>query len=131
MTRDPSSDDFARALTSLVESAPATPQPPAADGVPRGFLVAADQRGVELARAALSAEMIVGRGVDNALSVQQASLGRKHACVICRGGVVRIHDLKSTGGTFLNGKRIVGEVELKPGDVVHVGAITLTLELLE
>ncbi len=48
-----------------------------------------------------------------------------------RGGTVTIEDLGSLNGTFLNKKRIEGEVEVHSGDNIEVGPVTFFVELLE
>lgn len=45
----------------------------------------------------------------------------RHAEIRVAGGRVVLHDTKSTNGTFVNGRRVSGEAELQPGDVLSFG----------
>jgi S1-C subfamily serine protease len=52
-------------------------------------------------------------------------VSRKHAVIRVKNGselYFRIADLNSSNGTFLNGERIAGEVELLPEDIVELGS---------
>jgi pSer/pThr/pTyr-binding forkhead associated (FHA) protein len=43
-------------------------------------------------------------------------------------GKLIVRDLGSSNGTFVNGKRVLGQQALRPGDVITVGGVTLKLE---
>ena len=49
--------------------------------------------------------------------------GRTHSCAWCRGPYV-IFDLQSTGGTTVNGHRVVQQT-LTPGDVIALAGVSL------
>src|SRR5437879_1773634 len=46
----------------------------------------------------------------------------RHAAVVQRGAAFIVQDLGSKNGTFVNGKRVEGELQLKDGDVIGCGA---------
>jgi pSer/pThr/pTyr-binding forkhead associated (FHA) protein len=73
-------------------------------------------------------ETLIGRGSDVDLLVDDDGVSRRHAKILREpDGTLKIHDLQSTNGTFLNGKRI--EVEaLREGDRVRIGQ-SATLEV--
>ena len=76
----------------------------------------------------LSAERTtVGRVEDNAFQIPEASISSHHCEVILRNGEVRIKDLNSTNGTYLDGQQIT-EAVLKPGQALRLGKIELKLE---
>jgi pSer/pThr/pTyr-binding forkhead associated (FHA) protein len=54
-------------------------------------------------------------------------ISRNHLDVTYDGeqDTCRIEDLKSANGSFVNGQRIAGEVELKDGDTIRMGESTL------
>ncbi len=54
-------------------------------------------------------------------------MSRHHAAVVRDAGAVTVEDLGSSNGTFVNGTRIRGGEEVGPGDVIRLGAVTLTL----
>ncbi len=65
-------------------------------------------------------EMTVGRSEDADVRIDDDSASRIHARFYVRDGVVRVVDLESTNGTFVNDKQ-VRESELRDGDFVQVG----------
>jgi S1-C subfamily serine protease len=52
----------------------------------------------------------------------------RHAAVFKQGGGFLIRDLGSTNGTFLNGRRVRGDLPLEPGDVLQLGPTGPRLE---
>ena len=69
----------------------------------------------------------LGRSSSNDIQVPDEELSRNHCLLEPSGETgVRITDLASANGTFVNGAPLGGEaVELKPGDEIAVGATTL------
>ncbi len=64
----------------------------------------------------------IGRDVGNRLSVQALGLSRHHAELTADiTGRLRVTDLDSTNGTYVNRARINGSALLEEGDVVHFG----------
>ena len=72
-------------------------------------------------------ELTVGREQPGLGAVaDDVELSRRHASFVhTESGGLAVEDLGSTNGTFVNGKRISGRTELRPGDVVQVGATEL------
>ena len=68
---------------------------------------------------------LVGRGEDCAFSLDDPSVSRAHARLSVEGGVLSITDLRSSNGTFVNGKRAVHTSVLRPGNVVSLGDTAL------
>ena len=62
----------------------------------------------------------IGRGLVADVRFEDSHVSRRHAIVAVRGNAVRILDDRSTGGTFVNGRRVT-VAELADGDVVRVG----------
>ena len=67
------------------------------------------------------AEMVIGRIAPAELVIPGQGVSGRHARIITRGGELVIEDLGSTNGTFVNGKRIAGPVQLRSGDEVTLG----------
>lgn len=75
------------------------------------------------------AKFLLGREKDCHFRTS-SSLVSRHHCVVKRDEYsVRIRDLNSRNGTFVNSRRIEGEVALMDGDVVQIGDITLQVTI--
>jgi hypothetical protein len=55
------------------------------------------------------------------------TVSRRHACVRYRDGSWWLRDLGSSNGTYVNGCRVLDEVEVRAGDRVGLGATTYRL----
>ncbi len=69
----------------------------------------------------------VGRVEDNAFPIPEPSVSSHHCEVLLRGGEVRVKDLNSTNGTFIDGQPVT-ESALKPGQILRLGKVDLKLE---
>ena len=70
---------------------------------------------------------ILGRDREAVLWVDVTSVSRHHARIAVSGDDVRIEDLHSKNGTFVNGTPVSGAVPLKDGDEICIGTATMTL----
>jgi hypothetical protein len=71
-------------------------------------------------------EAVLGRGETCEVRVDSSQASRRHAAVRAEGDQVRVRDLGSTNGTFVNGERVEGERALVPGDRIEVGGVAVT-----
>jgi len=69
----------------------------------------------------------IGRGNDNTFQVVAPSVSLRHCEVRLKGDELVVHDLLSTNGTFINGKKIVEGV-LKAGETLRVGEVQLRFD---
>lgn len=69
----------------------------------------------------------IGRRPGLDLTLPSESVSREHAEISCDGKRVSIRDLGSANGTFVNGRRLDEEVELRPGDRIQFGSVELRL----
>ena len=67
---------------------------------------------------------ILGAGDSCDLMIRDASIAHQHAQVDVAGTRVLIQDLGSSGGTFVNGFRVVDQVPVEVGDSVQFGVVT-------
>jgi pSer/pThr/pTyr-binding forkhead associated (FHA) protein len=71
---------------------------------------------------------IIGRREDCDLRIPLGDVSRKHCRVIKEADSVRVEDLGSSNGTYVNGQR-VQEAILQPGDTVKVGPVRFVLQV--
>ncbi len=67
-------------------------------------------------------EITIGRGQDNDITINDASVSRHHATIIQSSSGIMINDNGSSNGTFINGNRIQGECELSNNDILKLGS---------
>jgi hypothetical protein len=71
----------------------------------------------------------IGRGDENEIVLADPSVSRTHAVVDGSGARAVVRDLRSTNGTFVNGRR-VDQHELRDGDELALGNTRLRFEVL-
>jgi pSer/pThr/pTyr-binding forkhead associated (FHA) protein len=71
---------------------------------------------------------IVGRRHDCDLCVPLMVVSRRHCRLSQNNESLKVRDLESRGGTFLNGKRI-SEATVQAGDYLTVGPLTFLLQI--
>lgn len=72
---------------------------------------------------------IIGRHDDCDLYIPLQAVSRKHCRLIKNNQIVKLHDLGSRNGTFLNGKHIKEETAAKAGDYISIGPLTFLLQI--
>ncbi|MDI1442933.1 VIT domain-containing protein [Polyangium sp. 6x1] len=72
--------------------------------------------------------VLLGRG--NGCDVLLGSIGtsRRHARIECQDGRIRVEDLGSSNGTFVNAEPIQRPLDLAPGDVIEICDTCLRIE---
>lgn len=73
----------------------------------------------------------VGRNRDVELPLPDLKLSRRHCQLYYTGDKCMLRDLDSTNGTFVNGTRIKGEVELNDFDRIVIGDTEIEFHYLE
>jgi hypothetical protein len=77
---------------------------------------------------ALEGETVIGREHGSAdVVLADPGISRRHAAVRAGGGRITVTDLGSSNGTYVNGSRLSGEVELADGDEIQVGGTVLSV----
>jgi hypothetical protein len=70
-------------------------------------------------------ETLIGRSPDCRIAIVGPLVSRKHSRIVFEHGSVRIEDLGSRNGVFVNGARVEGSVTLSEGDSVLIGTTEL------
>src|SRR6476619_4375206 len=86
-----------------------------ADGERRSFSIARDMP-------------VIGRREDCDLRIPLGDISRKHCRIVRDGDMLKLEDLGSSNGTFLNAHR-VQEALLSPGDSIQVGPVVFVLQV--
>ena len=71
---------------------------------------------------------LIGRRHDCDLCIPLMSVSRKHCELSLNKDTLKIRDLNSRSGTFLNGKRI-DKATVKAGDYIRIGPLTFLLQI--
>jgi hypothetical protein len=64
--------------------------------------------------------VVIGRTSAADLTLPLGLVSREHARIVATGRTYELHDLKSSNGTRVNGKKLMHKV-LEPGDVIQIG----------
>jgi len=75
-------------------------------------------------------ESVIGRSRSCTVQIAETTVSRQHAIFVVEPGKVRLRDLGSSNGTFVNGGRVDGEIPLADGDRVVVGETEIVLRML-
>lgn len=65
-------------------------------------------------------DFLIGRGEQCHLRPRNEAVSRQHCGIYVEGGRVILKDFGSKNGTYVNGRRVVGETELRTGDLLQV-----------
>ncbi len=69
----------------------------------------------------------IGRSEDNVFQIAEPSVSSHHCEVLLHDKEVRVRDLHSTNGTYINGVATTESV-LKPGEILRLGQVQMRLE---
>jgi hypothetical protein len=63
----------------------------------------------------------IGRSETNDIVISDTTVSRNHGILTIEGGNYFYEDLNSANGSFINGNRIVGKIQLKKTDILKLG----------
>jgi pSer/pThr/pTyr-binding forkhead associated (FHA) protein len=72
---------------------------------------------------------VLGRRHDCDLRIPLPSVSRRHCEIERNGEALKIRDLDSSWGTFVNGKRINGDCPVTAGDYIRIGPLTFVCQI--
>ena len=121
-----------RGLT--VESAPRASRRTASKGKdepalppgPRSVVVRAPD-GAKPHSVYIAASMVVGRGPECELRIDDTYASQQHARLFGKNGAWYVEDLGSTNGTFVNEQKLAAPAMVQAGDKIRVGTTVLEL----
>ncbi|MBN1210427.1 MAG: Flp pilus assembly complex ATPase component TadA [Myxococcaceae bacterium] len=76
-------------------------------------------------------EITIGRLEGNDIVLAKGNVSKYHSRIVSKDGKFIVVDMKSTNGTFVNGKKIAAPMVLKPTDKVYIGDYIINVEPLE
>jgi pSer/pThr/pTyr-binding forkhead associated (FHA) protein len=71
---------------------------------------------------------VIGRREDCDMRIPLSEVSRKHCRLIKDNGALRVEDLGSSNGTYVNGQR-VQETSVEPGDSVQIGSVVFVVQI--
>jgi pilus assembly protein CpaF len=73
-------------------------------------------------------EVTIGRVSGNDIVLPKGNVSKRHSRLVLKDGHVEIADLKSTNGTYVNGKKITETTPIGSADRVYVGDFLITVD---
>jgi len=73
-------------------------------------------------------EISIGRVTGNDIVLPKGNVSKRHSKIVRREGVLEVSDLKSTNGTYVNGRKIADPVHVTGADKVYVGDFMIIFE---
>lgn len=71
---------------------------------------------------------VIGRSREADLTVAHPMISRRHCELFESDGLIKVKDLGSLNGTYVHGKRIEGEIVLRPNEEFSIGPLTFRIE---
>jgi len=86
------------------------------------------KKGEEVVFPLKNAKISVGRSADNDIPILDPFCSGHHAFIYPKDDFYVVRDNNSKNGTFLNGKKVQSEIELKKGDEVLIGSTRIIFD---
>src|SRR6516164_2847449 len=77
------------------------------------------------------AEVTIGRVQGNDIILPKGNVSKRHSRIVLKDGKFIIVDLKSTNGTYVNGRKITSPLVVKGSDKIYIGDFILSIEELQ
>ena len=86
------------------------------------FTIVIQEKGGEQRRMVFSkAEITIGRVQGNDIVLPKGNVSKRHARIVLKDSKFIIVDLKSTNGTYVNGRKITSPLVVKDSDKIYIG----------
>ena len=76
-------------------------------------------------------EVTIGRVQGNDIILPKQNVSKRHSRVVVKDGKFIIVDLKSTNGTYVNGRKIASPMVIKETDKIYIGDFILSAEPMD
>jgi len=73
-------------------------------------------------------EVTIGRVQGNDIILPKGNVSKRHSRIVLKDNRFIVVDLKSTNGTYVNGRKITSPLVVKAGDKIYIGDFIITLE---
>src|SRR5262249_2893707 len=73
-------------------------------------------------------EVTIGRVQGNDVILAKGNVSKRHSRLVLKDGKLIIVDLKSTNGTYVNGRKISSPLVVRSTDRIYIGDFILTVE---
>ncbi len=94
-------------------------------------IVISEKGGAERRETFEKGEISVGRVQGNDLMLPKGNVSKHHARLLSRDGRFIVTDLKSTNGTYVNGRKTSQATIVREGDKIYIGDFVLRIELAQ
>ena len=91
-------------------------------------IVISEKGGAERRETFERSEISVGRVQGNDLMLPKGNVSKHHARLLLRDGRFIVTDLRSTNGTYVNGRKISQATIVREGDKIYIGDFVLRVE---
>src|SRR5262245_55442805 len=73
-------------------------------------------------------EVSIGRVQGNDIILPKGNVSKRHSRIVLKDGKFIIVDIKSTNGTYVNGRKITSPLVIKENDKIYIGDFILSVE---
>jgi pilus assembly protein CpaF len=91
-------------------------------------IIISEKGGAERRELFEKGDVTVGRVQGNDLMLPKGNVSKRHAKLVFLNGRFIVSDLKSTNGTYVNGRKIAAATIVREGDKIYVGDFVLRFE---
>ncbi len=96
------------------------------------FAIVVNEKGGEQKRLEFDKpEVTIGRVQGNDIILPKGNVSKRHSRIVLKDGKFIIVDLKSTNGTYVNGRKITSPLVVKGTDKIYIGDFILSVEELQ
>src|SRR5207245_7472633 len=95
----------------------------------RMFAITISEKGGESKRLEFDKpEITIGRVQGNDIILPKGNVSKQHSRIVLKDGKFIIVDLKSTNGTYVNGRKITSPIVIKSSDKVYIGDFVISVD---